>query len=134
MKMRSTSGGKARKKSTQAMRGQRTQGRRTPARRLSTSPPAKPSGTTIAERSSVLPSPARMMRQAWPMMSRLKKVAITSAPPGHARLEPAAEDHHRQEENQVGDRGEGKGRGVVAVRHRRGSHAEDLADGGHGTE
>src|SRR6185295_3111780 len=127
-KISSTSGGKARKKSTQAISGQRTQGLRTLASMASPSPPASPSGTTTADSRTVLPSPARMMRHAAPMISRLKKVCSTAlALPRHARLQPAAEHHHGEKKNQVGDRGHRKRRRVVAVGHGGRGHAEDLA-------
>ena len=73
-KISSTSGGNARKKSTHAISGQRTPGWRTPASKLRISPPARPSGTTTSDSSTVLASPARMIFQAAPMMSRLKNV------------------------------------------------------------
>ncbi len=56
------------------MSGQRTHGLRTPASTLRIRPPARPSGTTTSESSTVLPSPARMIFHAAPMMSRLKNV------------------------------------------------------------
>jgi hypothetical protein len=73
-KISSTSGGKARKKSTQAIKGQRTQGLRTLASMASASPPASPSGTTTSESITVLPRPARMIGHAALMISGLKKV------------------------------------------------------------
>src|SRR5687767_10186785 len=118
-KISSTSGGKARKKSTQAISGYRTHGLRTLASIASASPPMRPSGTTISESSTVLPRPARMIGQAALMICRLKKVSsIPLALPGHAGLQPAAEDHHREEQDQVGERAERQRRRVVAVGHR----------------
>ena len=79
MKISSTKGGKARKVSTQARSGQRTQGDGKVERMARIMPPSSPSGTTMAESSKVARKPAHKIGEASFTMSQFRKAERKSS-------------------------------------------------------
>src|SRR5216683_6279194 len=89
-KISSTSGGKARKKSTQAISGQRTAGFFTLASSARIKPPSSPSGTTISDSSTVFRSPANTIGQDAAMISG-EKAINTKASDSQVETKPEGE-------------------------------------------
>src|SRR6266852_2977635 len=125
MNISSTRGGKARKKSTYTMVKPRTTRLLDVEARATIRPPARPRGTTTMVRISVIQKPGSRIGHACARMSRLKKLRANcsirrASPPSpfpcEARLDPAAEYHHGNEEDQVGHRAEQQRRRVIGER------------------
>src|SRR4051812_36222306 len=118
MKISSTSGGRARNRSTQAQSGQATQRLLTVESSARMVPPITPSGITRMESQMVTLKPCQRIGQACSRMSSEKKASrksskvMVSPLPCEAGLDPAAEDHHRDEQDHIGDRAERQRRRV----------------------
>src|SRR6266481_3028008 len=133
----STRGGKARKKSTQAMSGQRTAGFFALASSARINPPRRPSGTTSKDSSTVFRSPASTMGQDAAMISGLKKVGIivpSSSLPGELGLDPTGRHHDGEEQHKIGRRAHHERRRIVGVGHRRAGLPKNLGDGDDGAQ
>src|SRR5436853_3418153 len=138
MKSSSTSGGKARKKSTYAMRSRFSHLRCKWYSIATARPVATPSGTMTRESATVMPTPRARNGQARAKIAALKKTwricSIALALPGEARLDPAARHHHRQKERQVGRRAERERRRIARLARARGGVVNDLVYRDHRAE